>query len=58
MAQWIWRFGEFETYHNSVVHSRRQAYGYHEPPVWKIYRPEPFCLISGRRPSRRYTFPD
>lgn len=41
MAQWIWRFGEFETYHNSVVHSRRQAYGYHEPPVWKIYRPEP-----------------
>ncbi len=41
MAQWIWRFGEFEIYHNSVVHSKRQAYGYHEPPVWKIDRPEP-----------------
>lgn len=36
MAQWIWRFGEFEIYHNSVVHSKRQAYGYHEPPIWKI----------------------
>ena len=41
MAQWIWRFGEFEIYHNSVVHSKRQAYGYHEPPIWKICRPEP-----------------
>lgn len=41
MAQWIWRFGEFEIYHNSVVHSKRQAYGYHEPPIWKVCRPEP-----------------
>lgn len=41
MAQWIWRYGEFEIYHNSVVHRKRQAYGYHEPPIWKICRPEP-----------------
>ena len=53
MAQWIWRFGEFETYHNSVVHSRRQAYGYHEPPVWKIYRPEPVVEFRKKNQYRR-----
>lgn len=37
MAQWIWKFGEFEAYHNLLVHSRRQQYGYNEPAVWKLY---------------------
>ena len=41
MAEWIWRFGEFETYHNKLVHSRRQAYGYLQPTMWKLYSPEP-----------------
>lgn len=48
MAQWIWRFGEFEIYHNSVVHSKRQAYGYHEPSIWKICRPEPVVEFRKR----------
>lgn len=37
LAQWIWKFGEFEAYHNILVHSRRQQYGYNEPAVWKLY---------------------
>lgn len=41
MAKWIWKFGEFEIYHNLLVHNRRQQYGYAEPVVWKLYTPEP-----------------
>lgn len=41
MSQWIWKFGDFEKYHNMILHSRRNNYGYPEPPVWKIYKPEP-----------------
>lgn len=41
MGQWIWKFGDFEIYHNLLVHNRRQQYGYPEPPVWKLYTPEP-----------------
>lgn len=40
MAQWIWKFGEFEVYHNELLHNRRLQYGYREPPVWKIYSPD------------------
>jgi len=40
MAQWIWKFGEFEIYHNALVHNRRLQYGYREPPVWKIESPD------------------
>ncbi len=43
MAKWIWKFGDFEKYHSMLVHSRRQAYGHIEPPVWKLYRPE--CAV-------------
>lgn len=41
MSQWIWKFGEFEIYHNMILHQRRQQYGFTEPVVWKIYAPEP-----------------
>lgn len=41
MSQWIWRVGEFEIYHNMILHQRRQQYGYMEPVVWKLYAPEP-----------------
>lgn len=41
MARWIWKFGEFECYHNQQIHRKRQAYGHMEPVVWKIFRPEP-----------------
>lgn len=41
MSQWVWKFGEFEIYHNMILHQRRQQYGFMEPVVWKIYAPEP-----------------
>lgn len=41
MSKWIWKFGEFEIYHNILVHDRRQQYGYTETPVWKIYACDP-----------------
>ena len=46
MACWIWKFGEFETYHNLLVHQRRQAYGYTETPVWKLYSTDPNVTFS------------
>ncbi len=46
MSQWIWKFGEFEIYHNLLVHSRRQQYGYPEPAVWKLYTPEPVVCFK------------
>lgn len=41
MSQWIWKFGEYEIYHNLLRHSQRQHYGYTRPPMWKIYMPDP-----------------
>ncbi|MCD8015319.1 MAG: hypothetical protein LUG99_19550 [Lachnospiraceae bacterium] len=46
MSQWIWHFGEFEIYHNMMLHTRRMEYGHPEPPVWKVYAPEPVILFS------------
>ena len=40
MAYWIWRFGEFEAWHNTLVHSRRKEYGAAEPVVWKVSGPD------------------
>ncbi len=48
MGQWIWKFGDFEIYHNLLVHNRRQQYGYPEPPVWKLYTPEPVVCFRRR----------
>lgn len=46
MSQWIWKFGEYEIYHNMLVHSRRQQYGYPEPVVWKVYVPDPVVCFK------------
>ena len=40
MARWIWKFGEFEIYHNLLLHNRRTQYGWPSPPVWKVCAPE------------------
>jgi len=40
-AGWIWKFGDMEKYHNIRVHTRRHNYGFMEPPVWKLYTPDP-----------------
>lgn len=41
MSQWIWKFGEYEIYHNILCHTRRQHYGYVRPPMWKLSVPDP-----------------
>ena len=48
MSKWIWKFGAMEKYHNILVHTRRQNYGYLEPPVWKLYSPEPVVRFRKR----------
>ena len=40
MARWIWKFGEFENYHNLLLHNRRTQYGWPSPPVCKVYSPD------------------
>ena len=42
MATWIWKFGDFEIYHSSLLHNRRQELGKEYPSFWKLYAPEPF----------------
>lgn len=41
MSQWIWKFGDFETYHSLLVHDRRTEFGNWLPVIWKLYSPEP-----------------
>lgn len=48
MSKWIWKFGDFEAYHNLLVHTRRQQYGYPEPVIWKLYTPEPVVCFQKR----------
>ena len=40
MAKWIWKFGEFECWHNLLVHNRRTLRGKNYPPVWKVHAPD------------------
>lgn len=58
MSQWIWRYGEFECYHNMILHTRRQQYGYPEPVVWKLYAPEPVVCFKKEVTTEGGTFPD
>lgn len=46
MSQWIFKFGDFEKYHNLKLHGRREQYGCKEPVVWKLYPTEPVVLFS------------
>ena len=56
MSQWIWRYGEFECYHNMILHTRRQQYGYPEPVVWKLYAPEPVVCFKKEVTTEGGTF--
>lgn len=52
MARWIWKFGEFETYHNLLLHNRRTQYGWPSPPVWKIFSPETCVRFTREIPGK------
>ncbi|MBE6121103.1 MAG: alpha-rhamnosidase [Erysipelotrichaceae bacterium] len=45
-AKWIWYPGDFELYHNLVLHSRREEYDYAYPVMWHIERPQSSCCFS------------
>lgn len=40
---WIWYPGDFEIYHNLLVHSRREEMGKDFPAFWYLSRPEYSC---------------
>ncbi len=42
-ARWIWYPGDFEIYHNMLLHSRREQHGLHYPCMWHVPRPEYSC---------------
>ena len=42
-SRWIWYPGDFEIYHNMLLHSRREEKGNDYPPFWHISRPEYAC---------------
>ena len=42
-ARWIWYPGDFELYHNMLLHSRREQNGYDYPCMWHLPRPEYSC---------------
>lgn len=42
-GKWIWYPGDFEIYHNLLLHSRREEKGMDFPAFWYIPRPEYNC---------------
>lgn len=42
-ARWIWYPGDFELYHNMLLHVRREQFGYDYPCFWHLPRPEYSC---------------
>ena len=42
-ARWIWYPGDFEIYHNMLLHSRREQHGCDYPCMWHVPRPEYAC---------------
>lgn len=42
-GRWIWYPGDFELYHNMLLHSRREEKGCDYPCMWHLPRPEYSC---------------
>ncbi len=38
-SYWIWHYGEYENYHITQVHMRREEQEYHRPAFWRISPP-------------------
>ena len=48
--------GVVNCYHNMILHTRRQQYGYPEPVVWKLYAPEPVVCFKKEVTTEGGTF--
>lgn len=46
-AKWIWYRGDFEIYHNMMLHNRHKDYGFDYPSKWHVCRPE--CTVKFRK---------
>lgn len=40
-AHWIWHSGDFEIYHNTALHTRRQEFSVEYPVCWSLSSPYP-----------------
>lgn len=40
-AKWIWYNGDFEIFHNLLLHSRREECGHYRPCFWSLASPYP-----------------
>lgn len=56
-ARWIWYPGDFELYHNLLVHSRRQEFDSPCLCCWTLSRPEFVCIFTKTvRTDKRTSF--
>lgn len=40
-SRWIWYRGDYEIFHSTQLHSRRDEFGFCVPPMWELYSPYP-----------------
>ena len=40
-SRWIWYRGDYEIFHSTLLHSRRDEFGFRVPPMWELYSPYP-----------------
>ncbi|MBQ8374856.1 MAG: hypothetical protein IJX98_04700 [Clostridia bacterium] len=45
-AKWIWRYGDYEIFHNVLLHMRRKRYGVPYPALWALDSVEPNVLFT------------
>lgn len=45
-AKWIWRYGDYEIFHNILLHMRRKRYGVFYPVLWGLDNVEPNVLFT------------
>lgn len=47
-SKWIWKPGDFELYHNMLVHNRRTQQSVYYPPMWRIDPPSTNVMLYKR----------
>lgn len=47
-SKWIWKPGDFELYHNMLVHNRRTHQNVYYSPMWRIDPPSPNVMLYKR----------
>ena len=42
---WMWQYGEYELYHNMLLHARREEFGAKYPPTWRVASVSPWLQL-------------